>query len=278
MRRFVAAVLVGMMGTGGFAQQAGTPAQPPVVQGQQQAGQQPQPNGAGMYTMKISSDIVLTNVVVRDKKTNAVVKGLKASDFEIFENNKPQKIASFDYQNVDEAAVLAEKNTVAGKASIADLLDRNLAADAATLRDHRLIVMFFDISSMQDEDTDRAVQAAQDYVNKQMQPADLVALVSLSTGLSMDQDFTSDKPSLLRKLAAYNGTDSSGFAAGGNGSTDATSDDASSFAADDSEFNALNTDRELLAIRTIAKSLERVDQRKSMLFFSGGLSRQGIEN
>ena len=44
------------------------------------------------------------------------------------------------------------------------------------------------------------------------------------------------------------------------------------------EYNSLNTDRELLAIRTIAKSLERVDQRKSMLYFSGGLTRNGIEN
>ena len=61
--------------------------------------------------------------------------------------------------------------------------------------------MFFDLSSMQDEDTDRAVDAALKYVNTQMQPADLVALVSLNTGLSMDQDFTADKPALLRGLA-----------------------------------------------------------------------------
>ena len=70
---------------------------------------------------------MLTNVVVRDKKTGEVVKGLKASDFTILENGKPQKIASFDYQNVDEAAVLHEKTTVTGKATVADLLNRNFA-------------------------------------------------------------------------------------------------------------------------------------------------------
>ena len=111
-----------------------------------------------------------------------------------------------------------------------------------------------------------------------MQPADLVALVSLSTGLRMDQDFTSDKDALLAALKKYNGTDGSGFAAGQTGTSEGTADDASSFTADDTEYNTLNTDRELLAIRTIAKSLERVDQRKSMLFFSGGLTRNGIEN
>src|SRR5437867_103431 len=230
-----------------------------------------QQSADGTFTLKVQSDIVLTNVVVRDKKTGAVVKSLKASDFTVLENGKPQKIASFDYQNVDEAAVLNEKSTVSGKASIADLLNRNLAADPGQLRDHRLIVMFFDVSSMQPEDIDRAVEAAQDYVNKKMQQADLVALVSLSTSLTMDQDFTADKATLLKGLGKYNGSDGTGFANGNEGgSSDATADDASSFTADDSEYNALNTDRELYAIRTIARSLERVEQRKSMLYFSGG--------
>jgi VWFA-related protein len=259
MRRLMAAALVGLMaGSPGFAQQQ---------------------TGDGTFTMKVQTDIVLTNVVVRDRKTGEVVKGLKQSDFTILENGKPQTIASFDYQNVDEAAVLRENSTVIGKATIADLLNRNFAADSSALRDHRLIVMFFDLSSMQPEDIDRAVVAAQDYVNKKMQPADLVALVSMATGLSMDQDFTSDKAALLKGLGKYNGTEGAGFANGNEGgNSGGTSDDASSFTADDSEYNSLNTDRELYAIRTIAKSLERVDQRKSMLYFSGGLTRQGIEN
>ncbi|HEY0262979.1 MAG TPA: VWA domain-containing protein [Granulicella sp.] len=235
--------------------------------------------GNGTFTLKVQSDIVLTNVVVRDKKTGEVVKGLKASDFTILENGKPQSIASFDYQNVDAAAALRDQTTVTGKASIADLLDPHLAANTGQLRDHRLIVMFFDLSSMQPEDVDRAVQSAQDYINKKMQPADLVSVVSLDTGLSMDQDFTGDKAALLKAVGAYNGTEGAGFANGNEGgNSGGTADDASSFTADDSEYNSLNTDRELYAIRSIAKSLERVDQRKSLLYFSGGLTRQGIEN
>ena len=229
------------------------------------------------YTMTINSNMVLTNVVVRDKQGN-VVKGLTANDFTITEDKKQQKIVSFDYENVDDAAVLREKTT-SGHVSIADMLDNSFAASPKDLKNHRLIVMFFDFSTMQDDDTDRAIEAATKYVNEQMAPADLVAMVSMSTGLSLDQDFTSDKTALLRVLAKYNGDDdASGFALGGDGTTDGTSDDASSFTADDSEFNSLNTDRELYAIRSIAKSLERVDQRKSMLYFSGGISRQGIEN
>jgi len=267
MRRLVAAVMAGVVAVGAVAQTAA-----PASQDVQKT------TGEGTYRLNLNANIVLTNVVVRDKKTGAVVKGLKASDFTIFEDKKPQKIISFDYQNVDEAAVLAEKSTAGGKATVADLLERNFAASPKELKDHRLIVIFFDLSSMQDEDIDRAVEAATKYVKTQMQPADLVALVSMSTGLTMDQDFTSNKEALLRGLGKYNGTDETGFANGGTGSTSGTADDTSAFAADDTEYNSLNTDRELLAIRTIAKSLERVDQRKSMLYFSGGLTRNGIEN
>ncbi len=272
MRQLVAALTIGLLGLQGTL---GTPAQatPPQV-GAQADGQK----GSSTFTLSINTNLVLTNVVVRDKKTGELVKGLKASDFQILEDKKPQTVRSFDYQSVDQAVALQEKNTVQGKATIAELLEHNLAASPQQLRDHRLIVVFFDLSSMQDEDIDRAVDAATDYVKNKMAPADLVALVSMSTGLSMDQDFTSDKDALLHGLAKYNGTDTTGFANGTTGSTDGTSDDTSQFAADDTEYNSLNTDRELLAIRTIAKSLERVDQKKSMLYFSGGLTRNGIEN
>jgi VWFA-related protein len=277
MRRAIVELAIGFVGlmhpTVGAAQAAqsqNAPSQPQLNQAQQA--------GDSTFHLSVNANIVLTNVVVRDKKTGAIVKGLKASDFTIIEDKKVQRIASFDYQNVDEAAVLNEKSTVSGHASVADLLERNFAASPEQLKDHRLIVLFFDLSSMQDEDIDRAVDAATDYVNKQMAPADLVALVSMATGLSMDQDFTSDKTALLKGLAKYNGTDETGFANGTTGSTDGTSDDTSAFAADDTEYNSLNTDRELLAIRAISKSLERVDQRKSMLYFSGGLTKNGIEN
>ena len=236
-------------------------------------------SAASPYTLKVNTDIVLTNVIVRDKKTGAIVKNLKPSDFSIYENGKQQKIASFDYQDVNEAAQLADRGTVSGHSSIADLLNNDFAANPKDLHDHRLMVFFFDLSSMQPEDVDRAVDSAVDFVNKKMQPADLVALVSLDTSLSMDQNFTADKTALLRGLSKYGGTEGTGFAGGGTtGSTAGTADDAGSYSADDSEYDSLNTDRELYAIESIARSLERVDGRKSMLYFSGGLTRQGVEN
>ena len=42
----------------------------------------------GGFTLKVNSDLVLTNVVVRDAKTGELVTGLKQSDFSIYENGK----------------------------------------------------------------------------------------------------------------------------------------------------------------------------------------------
>src|ERR1035437_4212073 len=270
MRRAIAAVLVAGM--------AGSPAGVPLAAVAQQQ------NGAQISTIKVRAETVLTNVVVRDKNTGAVIKGLTVNDFAVTEDKKPQKILSFDYQNVDRAVTLAEASTVSGtsttrKKTIADLVNNDFVAQPDELKDRRLIVMFFDLSSMQPEDITRAVDSAKDYINKQMAPADMVAAVSLVSGLSMDQDFTSDKAALLKAVSKYDGSDSSGYDLGSEGGgTDSTSDDSSSVVADDSEFNALNTDRQLYAIRTICKSIEKVEQKKSMMYFSGGLSRQGIEN
>ena len=71
-------------------------------------------------------------------------------------------------------------------------------------RDRRLMLLFFDFSAMQPDDIDRAVDAGKKYVNAKMQPADLVALMSLATNLSLDLDFSDDKNKILAKLAAYN--------------------------------------------------------------------------
>ena len=85
---------------------------------------------------------------------------------------------------------LCADTTVAGvtttkKKTIADLVNNDFAATPSELKDRRLVVMFFDLSSMQPEDVTRAVDSAKDYINKQMAPADLVASVSLVAGLCL---------------------------------------------------------------------------------------------
>src|SRR5271167_105526 len=244
----------------------------------QQSAQQspPQQPDQSSFTLKVNSDIVLTNVVVRDKKTGEVVRGLTAKDFTILENGKPQQLSSFDFESVDQATPLNEA-TINGQTGQSIFNAKNGVARPEELRNHRLIVLFFDITSMQPEDIERSQEAARNYINKQMQPADLVAVVSLDTSLSLDQDFTQNKQLLLNAVNSYSGDQSSGFQAGATSTTNQV-EDTTSFTADESEYNDLNTDRELFAIASVSKSLAYITEKKSMLYFSGGIQRDGIEN
>jgi VWFA-related protein len=228
------------------------------------------------FTLHVNSDIVLTNVVPRDKKTGHVVKGLTAKDFTITENGKPQQITGFDFESIDEAAALNEA-TISGKAGNSILLGKSPVITGDALRDHRLVVLFFDITSMQPEDLERAQDAARNYINKQMQVADVVAVVSLDASLSLDQDFTQNKQFLLNAVNSYSGDQTQGFTPGATSTTNQV-EDTTAYTADESEYNDINTDRELFAIASIAKSLNYISEKKALLYFSGGISRDGIEN
>ena len=228
------------------------------------------------FTLKTESDLVLTNIVVRDARTGEVVRGLRQSDFTVLENGKPQQISSFDFESVEMARPLNEA-TISGLAAATRGPARAGGVRPEDLRNHRLIVFFFDLTSMQPEDLDRSVAAARDFLDHKMQPADLIALVSLDTSLKVDQDFTADKDQLIGKIGIYNGTQAGSFAQGANANTNQV-EDASGYTPDETEYNDVNTDRELYALRAISKSLEKINQKKSLLYFSGGLSRDGIEN
>jgi len=249
--------------------------QPSRAQNADQEAQTSNPPQPG-YVLKMNGELVLTNVVVRDSKTGEIVTGLHQSDFTVLENGKPQQIATFDFESVDKATPLNEA-TVSGLAAGATGSKAVVVAKPEELRNHRLIVMFFDLTSMQPEDLERSVDAAQDFLRKKMQPADLVALVSLGTTLNVDQDFTADKDALVKEVGAYNGTEGQGFAEGATSNSNQV-EDTTGYTPDESEYNDLNTDRELFALRAVSKSLEKISEKKSMLYFSGGISRDGIEN
>jgi VWFA-related protein len=245
---------------------------------QQNQANQGQANPDTGYVLRAESDLVLTNVVVRDAKTGQVITGLKQSDFTVLENGKPQQISDFDFESVDMAKPLNEA-TISGLASSSALRGKTATSGARPedLKDHRLIVFFFDLTSMQPEDLDRSVDAAKEFLKNKLQPADLIALVSLDTELKVDQDFTSDKDLLTGKIGMYNGTEGSAFAQGATANSNQV-EDASGYTPDESEYNDINTDRELFALKAISQSLEKINQKKSLLYFSGGLSRDGIEN
>jgi VWFA-related protein len=236
---------------------------------------------AADYTFRAQTELVLVNVTVRDKSGN-FVRDLKADDFTILEDNKPQKATSFDIENTD----VIPPSTVP-QLSLLNPPQQTTRAPAApprnesssnSLKDRRLMVLFFDLTSMQPEEIERASTAALNYVNKQMVPADLVAVMSLGNSLTVNQDFTADRDLLKKTLSAFNEGGGQGFEEGATGSTEGTADTGQAFTVDDTEYNIFNTDRRLEALRSVAASLAKVDQKKSLIYFSSGMDRTGIEN
>jgi len=231
------------------------------------------------YVFHAETDVVLVNVTVKDK-SGEFVPGMKPEDFTILEDNKAQKIVSFDVENVD---ALPAQEVVQAKPLPEAASSPTSPAAAATdtsaqFKDRRLIVLFFDLSAMEPDEIDRAVTSAEKYVDTQMAPADLVSIVSLGSSLLVNQDFTTDHALLKKQLQAFSSGSGQGFEEGTTGTTEGTPDTAQPFTADDTEYNIFNTDRRLEALRSVAEKLSHVQQKKSLIYFSSGMDRTGIEN
>ena len=242
--------------------------------------QDQQPAQQQEYTFRVQSDLILVNVTVRDKNGNFIT-GLKPTDFTILEDNKPQKVVSFDLENVDAVATqdVAQAKPIAGDAAQPAATPAPAGADAANqFKDRRLIVLFFDLSAMEPDEIDRAITSAEHYVDTQMAPADMVSIVSLGSALLVNQDFTADRALLKKQLEAFNSGSGQGFEEGTTGTTEGTPDAGQPFTADDTEYNIFNTDRRLEALRSVAEKLSHLQQKKSLIYFSSGMDRTGIEN
>jgi VWFA-related protein len=231
------------------------------------------------YLIHVQSDLVLVNVTVKDKN-GKFVQGLKPEDFTILEDNKPQKIVSFDVENVDAVPPSNVTQTKPLPVTPSEQATPTAPAQdaAAQFKDRRLIVLFFDLSAMQPDEIDHAVTSAEHYVDAQMAPADLVSIVSLGSSLQVNQDFTADRALLKKQLEQFSTGSGQGFEEGTTGTTEGTPDTGQPFTADDTEYNIFNTDRRLEALRSVAEKLSHVQQKKSLIYFSSGMDRTGIEN
>jgi len=231
------------------------------------------------YTFHAETELVLVNVTVRDK-SGKFVAGLKPEDFQIKEDGKIQKVISFDIENTDAIPSLdvAQAKPPENLPTPTPNSEGPKAVSAVEFKDRRLIVLFFDLSGMEPDEIDRSATAAENYVDKQMAPADLVSIVSLGSSLQVNQDFTSDRPALKKVLQSFNAGAGQGFEEGSTGTTEGTPDTGGSFTADDTEYNIFNTDRRLEALRSVAERLSHLQQKKSLIYFSSGIDRTGIEN
>src|SRR5882757_2018389 len=266
-----AAILLLNVSLSVFAQDA-PQSQPSQAPQQTQQPQQPQ------YRVRVTSELVLVNVVVRDKKGNLIT-DLKKDDFTLLEDGKRKAISTFDFENVDELKTAgAPEATVSGSAPDGALLRSNEQPASLNARDRRLMLLFFDFSGMQPEDIERSVGAAKKFVQTRMQPADMIAVVSLSTNMRIDLDFSDDKTKVLSVLSSYTSGLGQGFDNGLTGSSEGAAETGGAFTADDTDYNTFNADRKLLALQAIMQTLGKISQKKAVIYFSNGISQNGVDN
>jgi VWFA-related protein len=223
----------------------------------------------------VEIDVQVTN---RDGKP---VKGLKQEQFSVTEDGKAQKISSFEYNDIeqvetagkgDEAPITVPLGTVTSPEEI-----------KAVVRDHRMIVMFFDLTSLQAEDLLRSTRAAQKYLQKQMTSADLVAVVAFGNTLKVVANFTNNRELLEQAVdAVVPGHEAAlsqlaDAATAANGEAAVTEDTGAAFTADDTEFNIFNTDRKLAAVEALCEILEGIPGKKSIIQFTSGITQTGEE-
>src|SRR6266446_5043216 len=241
----------------------------------QQAGSQ-----QSAPAIRATTELVLVNVIARDKKGN-LVRDLKREDFTVLEDGQKQQVSSFDFENIDELALAGQTlPTVSGSEGAAVPSAAPSAKPQATIdaRDRRLILLFFDFSAMEVDQIDRAVDSAKKYVNAKMQPADMIAIVSLSTNMRLDLDFTDDKKKVLSVLNAYNSGSGQGFDSGATGTSEGAAETSGAFTADDTDYNTFSADRKLLALQSIIQAVGKLPQKKSLIYFSNGISQSGVDN
>jgi VWFA-related protein len=249
--------------------------------GAQQTGQNRAPGEPANYSFSAKSQLVVETVVVKDKQ-GKFVPGLTANDFTVTEDGAAQTIKFCEHQNL---TANSEPLPVAPPGSEEIRIYKRLARtqvapetpDRERYKNRRLLALYFDMSAMRPADQLRALSAAEQFLRTQMTTADLVSILRYQGG-SVDilQDFTADRNKLLSILQTL-------IVGEGQGSLN-TIDDASSadtgatFGQDDAEFNIFNTDRQLAALQTAANMLGQLNEKKSLIYFAGGLRLNGIDN
>jgi len=236
------------------------------------------PKGFGKNGIQQNVDLVQIDATVVDHN-GVAIKGLKKENFQLSEEGKAQAVTALDYFDV-------EKIETAGTEADAEpiTIDLKTANDPEKLRpivrEHRMLVLFFDLTSMAPEDLLRSTDAAMKFLKTQMTPADLVAIVTFGTQFRINVDFTNQKEVLEHSIAqiANPGKESllSGLAS--SASDAVTEDNQSAASADDTEFNIFNTDNKLYAVEALAGMLGSIPGKKAVMEFTGGITQTGEEN
>jgi VWFA-related protein len=250
--------------------------------------QQPQPQTqTPQATFRTTTRLIVQSVFVKDKEGKPI-EGLTAKDFVITEDGQPQDIAFVEYQRL---AVDVPSTDVPADPQAPVPLAARPAAPATTVapatltqissppsgdiryQDKRLLVLYFDGSSMGPADQIRAYTNALKFIDTQMTKSDLIAIMAFQNGsVSVKNDFTDNKEKLREVISI--------LIYGDDQNNDGIPDhpEGTAFGQNDAEFNIFNTDRQLAALQTAVNMLKGLPEQKTLLYFASGLRLNGADN
>lgn len=205
--------------------------------------------------VRITTNLIQVDAVVTDKKGNPVT-NLSPEDFEILVNGKPQKITNF-------SLVTTESPSVARPAAVTKTKDKNAppvppvpTAPLHPGETKRAIALVVDDLTLGFCNVVYVKKALKKFVDVQMQPGDLVAIVRVGSSLGALQQFTSNKQQLYAAIESikYN------FSAGR-----IINSDVLEGLQEDVRANA-----SLAAVNYVVKGMRGLPGRKAVLFLSEG--------
>jgi VWFA-related protein len=174
----------------GLAQQQPAQPPPPPKSSPEQKPAAPSEEPQDIDVVKITTNLVQIDAVVTDRRGKHVT-DLRPDEVEMLENGKPQKISDFSYIKIDRAAAAAEPAKRAEPA--------NVPGPTRPLRREqvqRTIALVVDDLRMSHDSVRFTKEALKKFLNEQMQPNDLVALILTAGGMGSLQQFTSNKQQL----------------------------------------------------------------------------------
>src|SRR5262249_41072027 len=144
-----------------------------------------------MPVLRVTVNLVQVDAVVTDSKGKPVT-DLTADDFEILQDGKRQKITKFSYIST----ALPTPTTVAPKPPGPPPPPVRLRPSQV----RRTIALVVDDLGLSFESTAQIRSALKKFVDQQMQPGDLVAIIRTGAGMGALQQFTSDKRQLYAAI------------------------------------------------------------------------------
>lgn len=153
------------------------------------ASSQQNPSDVPPPTIRVTTHMVLVDVVVTDKQGNAVP-GLHAEDFALEENGKPQKIAAFSLP-AESAAPLS--------------LPPGIYSNRAQFRSPGgpITLVLLDVINTAFSDQAYARHQMLNFVRDQYKPGQRMAIFTLTGSLNVLQDFTTDPQILYAALQRF---------------------------------------------------------------------------